>query len=46
MKKAYAAPALATSGNVVRDTRIGEKDVSEDGLGHKPNSAGDIGFYL
>lgn len=45
MKKAYAAPALASGGQVVSATLNGSSEVSEDGINKNP-AAGSVGFYL
>lgn len=45
MKKAYATPALVTSGHVVRET-LGGDDSSVGELIYKPAYAGSVGYYL
>lgn len=45
MKKAYASPTLASSGNIVGETLSGSGSGIENGF-VKQASAGGVGFYL
>jgi hypothetical protein len=47
MKKTYATPAVATSGDIVRDTLSGPTpNTVEDALTYRKQIAGSVGFYL
>lgn len=47
MRKTYAAPTLAPSGNVIRET-LGQGTLSpkEFGVAYKPIQPGSLGFHL